>query len=329
MLHHLHGSTEDGTSKVAAGLAKTTLETSGPTAPVCIGRHDLHFIFVIGDNFREFVLDVVGRDGLAAESGQTSRGLVKLTFLDEITRRFRKQEKADGKDDSPRHLDGDRDAVGSGIRTILRGVVDARGQEDPNGDAELVTGHNRATDLAGRDFGHVQNDDGGDEANTETSDQTTGDQETERGRSSLQDDPDDEDAAANDDGRSTTEPVRQVTGDQRTEEGSGGKHRGDERLLRRGQRELCRVVLEELGVWIQAGVEGDEVGHAHDPADVSRVIAEEDTAESSEGAHHVTLGIDGSLELVGFGCCENLPASDSDRAAPGGVVHVFLSHDMV
>ena len=327
LLHHLHGSTEDGPSKIAAGLGKTAFETSGPTAPVSIGRHHLHLVFVIGDNFRQFVLDVVGRHRLAAQSRQTSRGLVELTLADEITGRFGKQEQAGSKDESPCHLDGDGNAVRAGVITILGGVVDARGQEDTNGDTELVARHDRATDLARGDFGHVQNDNGGDEADTETSDQATGDQETNDGRSSLEDDTNDEDGAARDDGRSTTEPVRQITGDERTEEGSGRQDRGDEGLLGRGQGEGCRIVLDVLGVGVEAGVELDEVGHAHDTADISRVVAEENTAKGGKGAHHVTLGIDGSFELLGFGGCCNFFASDGDGGAPDGVVvHVFLSH---
>ena len=59
-------------------------------------------------------------------------------------------------------LDGNRDTVATAVGTVLGGVDNARSEQETDGDAELVAGHDSATDLAGGNLGHVQDDDGGD-----------------------------------------------------------------------------------------------------------------------------------------------------------------------
>jgi hypothetical protein len=73
----------------------------------------------------------------------------------------------------PEELDTDGDSVGSGIGSVLGGVDDTGCEEETDGDAELVAGDDGTSDLSGGDFRHVQDDDGGNESDTETRDQST------------------------------------------------------------------------------------------------------------------------------------------------------------
>ena len=68
---------------------------------------------------------------------------------------------------------------------------------------------------------------------------------------------------------------------------TSGENGCDERLLR-GSQSSCIGAVDLL----------DEVVHAHNTADISRVIAEKDTTKSSEGTHQVCLDGDGSLNAI-------------------------------
>jgi len=52
-------------------------------------------------------------------------------------------------------LDSDGNSVSTGVFSVLGEVDDDRGKHDTNGDAELVSGNERSTDLARANFGHV------------------------------------------------------------------------------------------------------------------------------------------------------------------------------
>jgi len=73
------------------------------------------------------------------------------------------------KDDNsrPKELDGNGNSVGTGVGPVLGGIDNATGQQQTDGDTELVTRHDSTSNLAGRDLGHVQDDDGRDEPDTD------------------------------------------------------------------------------------------------------------------------------------------------------------------
>lgn len=81
---------------------------------------------------------------------------------------------------------------------------------------ELVARDERAANFSWANLGHVEDDDSGDKANTDTSDETASDNETKTIGSSLEDASDDVDQTPHDDSWSTTIPVGNVTGNQRT-----------------------------------------------------------------------------------------------------------------
>lgn len=131
---------------------------------------------------------------------------LEVTFLDVVSRRLGKEEETDCKNDGPKHLDGDWNAVRASIHSFLGAIVDAGGEQDADGDTELVTRYDGSTNLLGGDLTHIQDDDGGNKTDTKTSDKTTSYEETERSGGSLEDDTDDEDAASSNDCSSTTDP---------------------------------------------------------------------------------------------------------------------------
>lgn len=79
--------------------------------------------------------------------------------------------------------------------------------------------------------------------------------------------------AAGDDSPLAADHVGDIAGDDGTEEGTGGEDGDDERQMRAGESS-CVSTLDGL---VEDGIGGDTV-------DVTRVIAEEDTAERGKGA---------------------------------------------
>ena len=173
LLEHLESNTEDSAANVGGTVADVTLEAVGPSSDVVGLWDNLHLVLVVGNDLSELILDVVGVLLLAADGGESLSGLLELSLLYEETWRLWKEEETDGENDSPKELDGDWDSVGSGIITVLGGVDDAVGEQDTDGNAELVTGDESTADLLWSDLRHVKNDDGRDESNSDTGNDTT------------------------------------------------------------------------------------------------------------------------------------------------------------
>jgi hypothetical protein len=293
LLHHLHGGTDKHTAQVAAAR-HSTAEAVGPTAP-----HVVQLVLVVGHQFVQFVLDVGGVHRLATESGESFGRAVELVLLDPVTRRLREQEETNAKNQSPQELDGNGNAVGASVEAVLGSIVDAGGEQDTDGDGELVTGHDGTTESLGRNLRHVEDDDGGDESNTNTGNQTSSHQKTDGGGGDLKDDTDGEHHTSSNDRGTTTDPVCENTAKECTEEGSGRQNGGDQgllpglvkvviaviaegRVVGRGPSAVTELVLEEV--------------HGQYSGDVTRVETEENTTESREDAEEVTPGGHGRLD---------------------------------
>lgn len=76
-------------------------------------------------------------------------------------------------------------AVFATVGAVLDCVVHAGSDEKTKSDGKLVSSDEGATDLLGANLGHVQNDDGGLETDTDTSDETTSNDEAKTSGSSL------------------------------------------------------------------------------------------------------------------------------------------------
>jgi hypothetical protein len=83
-----------------------------------------------------------------------------------------------------------------------------------------LTSNNGTTDLLGRNFGHVQDDNGGDETDTKTGNDTTSNHDTETSGRSLKDATNSENGASENDGKSTSDEISEVTSDNGTEKGT-------------------------------------------------------------------------------------------------------------
>ena len=152
-------------------------------------------------------------------------------------------------DECPQELDSHWNSIGTGVHPVLGRVNDTVGDQDTDGDTELVSGNESSSDLSGTDLGHVENDDGGDETDTDTSDDSTNNDSGETlGSEHLNYDSDKVDEATSDNGGPSSDHISEVTSDKSTEEGTGGKDRDD-------QRGLGRANL--LGTFTLDGVDED------------------------------------------------------------------------
>lgn len=96
---------------------------------------------MIGNNLSKFILDIVGVDGLAANGRERLGRILKSTLLHKVARRFGENEKPTTKDDSPNELNADGDTIRRGAVEVLSGIDNAIGQQDTDGNAKLVAGH--------------------------------------------------------------------------------------------------------------------------------------------------------------------------------------------
>lgn len=254
---------------------------------------------MVGDNLSNLLLDIGRVDRLASYRRKNLGGPFVVSLSDEISRRLRQEKQANGKDDSPQHLERNWNAVRAGIGPVLSSVVDTGSHHEADGDAELVSRDDSATNLAGGDLGHVHDDGGGHKTDAEAGNETANNEKWYRRGSGLQDDTNVEHDTANDDYGTTTEEVGQVTGHDGTEESTGRQDRGDQGLLPGGKGEFSRAFFE-VGL-PQIGELLDEVLHAHNTVDITRVITEEDTTERGKGAHEIGLEGDGGLDPFDVG----------------------------
>lgn len=136
------------------------------------------------------------------------------------------------KNDGPEHLDSNGNAVRAAVLAFLGSVGNTRGEQNANSDAELVARDDCASNLLRGNLGHVEDDDSGDEADTETGYQASRhDQAKARGRSRLENDANDEDDAAQNDGRPSTGEIGDIASNDGAKEGTGGQNGDNQGLV--------------------------------------------------------------------------------------------------
>ena len=126
----------------------------------------------------------------------------------------------------------------------------------------------------------------------------------------LEDNTNDEDAAAGNHSGTSSKPISKVTSNQCTKKGTSRQNGGDQRIL--VGRQSKGVFLGLTGIEsrrLQSGILTDENIHAFDAVDIARVIAEEDATERGKDAHHVGFPCRGSLDALRLvGSCGDCPA---------------------
>lgn len=275
LLEHL----QEHTSKNAVQITrrpKTTLETISPGV-AC----NPHLMVIVGLDLRQLSLDSRVGSGLAADTLERSKGVIHSVLADIVARRFRQQEKTKGKDGSPDKLEANGDTIGRAGSAILAALVDNRSHKKSDGDGPLISGHQETTDTTRADFRDVENDDRGDTANTQSSNETTGDQTTNASSANLDGNTNREDQTSEQDGKTTTKPLGEDTAKKGTDKGTSGKDRSNQRLARGGDSEASRVIIILEDGMTEVLL---DVVHAEDTRDVTRVIAVEDSCQRVRGS---------------------------------------------
>lgn len=104
LLHHLERGAEDRAAEVRRRVEERAREARGPRGVPGAGRDGAGLDLGVGDDLGKLSLDVLRRGRLATDADERVASLVELSALDEVTRRVRKEEETDGKDDSPCEL---------------------------------------------------------------------------------------------------------------------------------------------------------------------------------------------------------------------------------
>lgn len=148
-MHHLEGSTQDSAAQVGLLDPEATSEAVNPGGDYTGVRDESALVLLVGDDLGELDLDVLGILGLSTEPAEGIGGIVESSALDEVTGGVREEDQTTAEDKTPGELDADGDTVGAGIVAVLSSVGNAGGEQETDGDAELVSGDKGATDLSG------------------------------------------------------------------------------------------------------------------------------------------------------------------------------------
>ena len=141
------------------------------------------------------------------ETAERMRSRIVLALLDKPTGRLGEVEHAGGEDERPDELNCDGDAPCRVVRAVLGRVVDNGGEEETDRDRPLVARNDGTTDPLGRALGLVHGDEGGDETDTCTGEDTADDERGQVGSTSLECNTEAEDQAGGDDANATTEDI--------------------------------------------------------------------------------------------------------------------------
>jgi hypothetical protein len=105
------------------------------------------------------MLDIVRVGWMTSNPPEGHRGSIDSTLLDIPSGRFRQEEESDTEDQSPQELDCHWDSVGTSVHPILGRVDDTIGDQDTDGDAELVSRYDGTSNLSRGNLGEVKDDD--------------------------------------------------------------------------------------------------------------------------------------------------------------------------
>lgn len=167
---HLHEDSHCRATGITAALEYRSLEAIPPASKVARLWHNLKFIFVIGDDLRKLILDILRINWLSTDGSKSLSSVLELSFLDKISWGFRKDEQTDAQYHCPQELNGYGNSVRSAIIAVLGSIDNTVRDQDPffvsamhrqigkyipNRNTKLVAGHKRTADLFRGDFRHV------------------------------------------------------------------------------------------------------------------------------------------------------------------------------
>ena len=122
----------------------------------------------------------------------------------------------DGEDGGPDQLDAGGDTPGGVVITVLGGIIDDGGQQETDCDGPLVAGDDGTTNPFGRALGLVHGDEGRNETDTETGEDTADDEGSPLVATCLQTDTECEDEGGEENTAATTEVVGDPRASERT-----------------------------------------------------------------------------------------------------------------
>jgi hypothetical protein len=209
-------------------------------------------------------------------------GAFDVALFDHVPGCIGEDQHAADEDDGPGKLDGNGDAVAAGVLAVLGGVVDDGGQEETDGDGELVGTDDGSSDPLGGGFRLVKWDcllagfyipDWGrhtqsrDQTNTETGKEATSKEHGDIRGGTLQDDSQVEHLGRGNQTPATTNQVTHGSSTQSTEKCTSREDGDDGGRLRGGHVEVS------FGVTVASGEFVLPVGHGKNAADCSGVIS--------------------------------------------------------
>lgn len=106
-------------------------------------------VLLVGDDLGDLRLNVLGVLGLTTDTGKGIDSVFDSALLDEVSGGVGEEEETTTKDDSPGELNTNGDLVRLHAVVLLGTVDDTGGEEETDGDTELVTGDESTTDLLG------------------------------------------------------------------------------------------------------------------------------------------------------------------------------------
>lgn len=211
----------------------------------------------------------------AVHASQRGPRIVDLALAVHVPGRLLEGPDTDTQDEGPQPAQPNDDAPGGRAVHLVRvgAVVEARGEEDAQGDEELVRAHQGPSDPGGCRLGLEHGD-----HETEGADAESGDETAEHeldpggGGGDLNDKAHGDDGAGEGDGGAAAEGVGEGGAQQGADEGADGEKADDEAGAEVGEG----AVLAEAGL---------EVGHFEEARDLTRVVAKDETAHGDEDAH--------------------------------------------
>lgn len=188
----------------------------------------------------------------SSQSRQGLGSLLRLAALDPHTRRLGQKKHTEEQDQRPGKLHSDRNAVRATVVAVGSGVIDDRGKEQANGDSELVSTNNGASNPLRRSLRLVEGNKSRDHSDTISSKESTSNEERDVCRRRLKDDSECENESGDHQAKSSTEEVTRRSSSQSTEERSRRKE-GDDLGF------LVSCDAWAAGVWVDvSGREGLE-----------------------------------------------------------------------
>jgi hypothetical protein len=81
LLHHLHRSSQNRSPQITRRILQSTREARCPRSKVPSCRHQFRLVFVVGNDFRKFHLDVIALNGLTTDGREGFGGSVDSSLF--------------------------------------------------------------------------------------------------------------------------------------------------------------------------------------------------------------------------------------------------------